>query len=329
MTHATLLDPEALEISEPSVHRSLTVFPVLGDARGPDYITLREAFRLGQIRVTERTGTARVPELEVTNRGHQAILILDGEILEGAKQTRALNTTVLLAPRSQTVLPVSCVEARRWHHTTFAFSDLDAVIPYQVRWAQVESVHQSLRHCGRHRSNQGRVWEEVDKQLDAHEVRSATASMAELYRQRRKELQAYLQALPCHPRQRGMVVAIGGRVIGADILSRPLAYAQVHRRLLKGYASDDLGRPLGEEPTPGIDDARSFLREIVAGDSRHHPGIGLGEEIRTEAARGQGLALVHEGTMVHGVFLGALEATDPRRPRPRREHPIRRRRRLW
>ncbi|MFN2489301.1 MAG: ARPP-1 family domain-containing protein [Actinomycetota bacterium] len=41
--------------------------------------------------------------------------MLDGEHLQGARQSRIMNVTALLAPRSRVTLPVSCVEQGRWH----------------------------------------------------------------------------------------------------------------------------------------------------------------------------------------------------------------------
>ena len=40
--------------------------------------------------------------------------MLDGTELRGGKQTRVLNTTVLLGGRSETRIPVSCIEVGRW-----------------------------------------------------------------------------------------------------------------------------------------------------------------------------------------------------------------------
>jgi hypothetical protein len=41
--------------------------------------------------------------------------LLDGEELIGAKQNRALNLTILAPAKQVIVIPVSCVEAGRWH----------------------------------------------------------------------------------------------------------------------------------------------------------------------------------------------------------------------
>ena len=44
------------------------------------------------------------------------ILILDGEELVGTKQKRAANITMLIPAHSAVVIPISCVERRRWYY---------------------------------------------------------------------------------------------------------------------------------------------------------------------------------------------------------------------
>jgi hypothetical protein len=314
-----------LEIAEPSIHRTLTVFPVLGEDHRPPYVSLHEAFDNRWIEVGEHGDGARVPELEVINTSDHAVLILDGEILLGAKQNRTLNTSVLLAPRSRTTVPVSCVEAGRWHEVSPLFGDANAVLPHRVRWAKSSSVAHALRTGAGHRSDQGRVWSEIEMKLGEHQVHSPSSSMGELFARKQKELEGYLDALPCLQGQCGLIVAVGGTVVGADILSRPSVYAGVHRRLLKGYAAEDLERHAGDPPHLEVANAREFLVEILAGEPAQNPGVGLGREFRFEGRRGQATLLAHEGTVLHGVFLGEQEANE-RDTTLRPERPIFRRR---
>ena len=51
-----------------------------------------------------------------------SVLLYDGEELLGAKQNRILNVTVLAAARSETRIPVSCVEQGRWHARSASFA---------------------------------------------------------------------------------------------------------------------------------------------------------------------------------------------------------------
>ncbi|HQJ94511.1 MAG TPA: hypothetical protein PLT06_06710, partial [Syntrophorhabdaceae bacterium] len=104
------------------VHDNLAVIPLFLDGNGgPSYITLKEALDMGTFIVTEIGEGGNVPELKVINKGDIPVILLDGEELSGAKQNRVLNTTVLIAGMSETVIPVSCTEQGRWSYTTREF----------------------------------------------------------------------------------------------------------------------------------------------------------------------------------------------------------------
>ncbi len=112
-----------IRLDEPQAHQNLFLFPLLGEAaNAPEYLLLEEALARGLVRVTEVSEGGSVPELSLVNEGERPVLLLDGEELVGAKQNRILNLSVLVGPHSRTVIPVSCVEAGRWRHTSEAFA---------------------------------------------------------------------------------------------------------------------------------------------------------------------------------------------------------------
>lgn len=79
---------------------NLAIVPLRGQASyGPAYLTLAEAMAAQTLTITELSTGGSVPELRVRNHAALPVLLLDGEERAGAKQNRALNTTILL-PRS-------------------------------------------------------------------------------------------------------------------------------------------------------------------------------------------------------------------------------------
>ena len=54
-----------------------------------------------------------MPELLVENLGHSRVMFLEDEERVGAKQNRVLNVSGLIGTRSQSRIPVSCVEQGR------------------------------------------------------------------------------------------------------------------------------------------------------------------------------------------------------------------------
>jgi hypothetical protein len=67
----------------------------------------------GLFTVTVVSEGETVPELKVINKGGRAVLLLDGEELSGAKQSRVLNATNLMAAQTEVIIPVSCTEHGR------------------------------------------------------------------------------------------------------------------------------------------------------------------------------------------------------------------------
>ncbi len=116
-------------------HKNMTLYCLLSAHDAPvDFLTLDNALANDALIITEVTEGGSVPELKVSNKSEINVLLLDGEKLVGAKQNRVLNTTILIAPRSETNIPVSCVEQGRWsyraermsasHSPTVAMADL-------------------------------------------------------------------------------------------------------------------------------------------------------------------------------------------------------------
>src|SRR5215813_1441162 len=88
----------------------VTVFPVWADAAPLRGVTTGTSARVD---VSELPDGAQVPRLTVTNRGPKAALLLEGELLEGGWQTRALAFDLLIAPGTSVVADVVCVERGR------------------------------------------------------------------------------------------------------------------------------------------------------------------------------------------------------------------------
>src|SRR6266498_1481531 len=102
-------------------HRGLVIVPSFPRADPKaEYVTLEEALPLG-FRITEVDAAGSVPELLASNPLESPVLLYDGEELLGAKQNRILNVTVLLAAKSDTRIPVSCVEEGRWNARSAEF----------------------------------------------------------------------------------------------------------------------------------------------------------------------------------------------------------------
>ncbi len=289
-----------LRFGERQTFKNMSVFPVMdGAATGPDYLTLHEALEQGLLTVTEVSEGGSVPQLRVKNTADVAVLLLDGEELAGAKQNRVLNTTVLLAAHTETTIPVSCTEAGRWSYATKHFYDSGFVAASGVRRAASRSVTESLEASGEFGSNQMEVWASIDSMSAQAEVLSPTRAMRDVFQAKAAMLEEFVNAFHGVPEQKGLVVCLGSDVIGADVLSRPRAYAVLHPKLVKSYAMEAILQTEPAEAEPGEEAVRGFLAGLASGEARTYDSVGLGTDYRNRGKEAVCSALVHEGCVIH------------------------------
>src|SRR5215469_4930037 len=109
-----------LRLGEPLCSGALTLAPLLpvdGNVkRQTGYLPLEEALRRKLVAISEQA-RARVPELLATSTAETPVILVGGEQVVGGLQNRVFNTTILVAAKSELRIPVTCVEAGRWHES--------------------------------------------------------------------------------------------------------------------------------------------------------------------------------------------------------------------
>ena len=130
-----------LEVGEAVRIGGLTIYPLLGTNQGGlDYLTALEALGGGLVEVSELDQPS-VPSLKVTNLADVPVLFVEGQTLLGGAQNRTMNVTVLVPAKSQTSVPVSCVEAHRWNtRTGRAYRPKSKVAPGSLRSAKIAGL---------------------------------------------------------------------------------------------------------------------------------------------------------------------------------------------
>jgi len=285
-------------LSAAQTHGPLRIFPLLSlEADSRDYVTLREALEQGLAVISELSEGGSIPELKVVNKSKRHILILAGEELRGAKQNRVLNTTVLIAPESELIVPVSCTEAGRWAYRSREFSESGNMMAPSIKAKMTRSVNASFMHGRSARSDQREVWDEIDKLQLNMEMPSPTAAMADVYNGSRHRLEDSLARFPLLEGQCGIYAMFGGRFAGLDVVSRPDAWRHLHAKIVKSYAMDALRF---REPEYLADIHKPDLGELLCNlRFSAYPGIGLGEELRVEKPGITGSALVIDDEIIH------------------------------
>ena len=95
--------------------------------------SVHRAYEKNLLTVEEVCDEGRVNELRLRNFSDECILIMDGDILKGAKQNRVVNTSVVVAPRCEIFIPVSCVEQGRWTYHRNDFMPSEEVAYRKIR----------------------------------------------------------------------------------------------------------------------------------------------------------------------------------------------------
>jgi len=266
---------DCLRILNPIGHRNLTLVPLGGEAiREVDYILGSRAMKDALLTVKEISRSGSVNELSVTNRAERKVLLIDGEELVGAKQNRILNTTVLLSEKTETTIPVSCVEQGRWRYTTAGFTS-GSYSPPKMRAMKSRSVKRSLRREGRASGDQSEVWSAAACLISEHKVSSPTMAMKDVFEIRRRSIDAYIDALEYPIGARGLLAAINGEFIALDMFDKASTLEEVWGRLVAAYAVDALPRASEGSKPFTADGAKSILSYIPHSELSVHSGVCL------------------------------------------------------
>jgi len=290
-----------LSVGEPTVFEHLAAFPLRGAPRAvEDYLTLEQALSSKTARVTEISESGSVPELRFVNDGDTPVLLLDGEELVGAKQNRILNLTILVAPRTEILIPVSCVEQGRWSRRSEEFSAARRTMYARGRAEKMEHVSMAMAMAGggSRRANQGAVWESVMDKAACMDVSSDTGAMSDIYENRQEKLAEYTRAFVPGDGQCGALFCLGGRVAGLELFDRPAVFGALFPALVQSYALDAMeGRLRGGAATR--DALGEFLMEVSETTPQRFDALGMGEDLRFRDTRVSGAALEVEGKLVH------------------------------
>lgn len=288
------------DLGSPQTSAALTVWPLPGEGRGDDYMLLATAVEKGIARVTE-VGGGNVPEIEIVNDGKLPLLGVQGEEYQGAKQNRSLNISILAGP-GKTRIPVTCVEQGRWdrRHGDFKPGKYESS---KIRMKKAVMLSASMKEgvtgMARYIADQGRVWDAVDEVSSSHGVSSPTSALSDVYDSKhvRRDVDDIAGGIDLPPDTRGVVVAIGGHLVAADVFESSGVFTTVWPRMLEGFALSAIGE---KGVPPSAEAAESFVAAPCELDWVAAPSAGLGEDVRWESKQVVATALFWEGRVLHG-----------------------------
>ena len=222
-----------------------------------------------------RNDGAEVNRLVLVNNSKRPLLLLAGEVVSGGKQDRVIGKDRIVPAESDPIdLSVFCVEHGRWVASSEHFGASEAMygavhgVPTvggpvkNVPAPMAIMVQPSVRAKAMGDKNQVAVWDEVSKQKEALVARVAPAAPSEAVAiggvtsyakaNENQEVRKYVddiakpidqsyQSLIHQLRDRnavGVVVAVNGRIIWADIFASTDLLSKYWPKLVRSYASE-------------------------------------------------------------------------------------------
>jgi hypothetical protein len=208
----------------------VTWFPLWTDApAGPALATGTGA----SILVEEVAGHPQVDKLVIANPSASAVLLIEGELLEGGWQHRVLQHDFVLGPGRREIIDVSCVEQGRWHGGTNQVRRARRAAP-RVRTAMTTASAEG---------RQSAVWSQVAEYQESFGA-SPTASLVDhidTYQsgvRQDPDLVARLCRIKPLAAQRGIAYGTGGYPVGLEVFCSEEALGEHLEQILASLLLD-------------------------------------------------------------------------------------------
>jgi hypothetical protein len=308
-------------LGAPKQFRNLTLIPVYDTAAKAtgDYITLDEGLKAKLVFIKESRAGGEVNTLHVTNKGKKPLYLMAGEVVLGGQQDRCLGRDTIIPPgkRNQPVT-VFCVEHGRWNgkgefdRSAKAVASADirasaqegalappAVVTGTVRRGRGAANEQAQQAGGRPAmagigDAQGKVWQKVEEKNAKFKAQNATGTYRGVLEMSAGEAgksvapyeKALNSALGNDVTVVGVVAAINGRVVAADVFGDPGLFRKLWPKLLRSYAADAAEQAsAAKKPMPAVTaaSAKAFLTEASDAKSRTENKSDVSTSLRLES----------------------------------------------
>lgn len=290
-----MIMPE-IELLTPQSHGNIAVIPLKTPKNYLDMLTLKKGIELGLVEVKE-CEQSTVNTLIVKNNAVTPLLLVDGEEVIGGDQNRIINSTMIIAPQSETKVSVSCSERGRWAYKD-EFRSSVHIADYNTRRRKMHAI----RH---NRPVQSEVWASIDSLEERRDFRSPTSAMSESYENKRIDLNEMIKSFEIVDGQTGILIIANGEIKGFEILLNSEIYRDFHEKILKSYLID-----VDDENstfTIDTDMAKAVIGSAMDCEFEQKPSFGLEKSYEFENENGFGKVYEYEDSIVHFSYFKNLE----------------------
>jgi hypothetical protein len=284
---------------------------------GPAYVTLDEALASHWIEIAESTESGQVSKIKIINHSEHMIFLMAGEQLVGCKQNRVLNSSIMVPPKAEMPLAVTCVERGRWGYSSGAFSSAGTSSYYGLRAMMSGHAHQGYRSSGMPVSDQREVWGEVSRKIDAMRSPSRSDAMQDVYRNHAVKLKELEEKVPAPTDCNAAVFVVAGMVVGSDFFDKKETLQKLWPKLIRSCSLDALEQQTQNVRSTSAEDISTWLERSANAAQEPFSSPGLGQDVRIEGEYVLGASLVLDDHPIHMELFHRpkLEKAAPTRER--------------
>jgi len=295
MNKKNIFSTNEIEVIELQTQNNLTVVQIKDTSIHPlGLISIHEAFKNNEVEITEINNDGQVNKVILKNLSSKNILILDGDILEGAKQNRVINTSILVGAKQTVEIPVSCVERGRWNYSSDKFTQSDTIASKNIRFQKAEDIFKHRKHNEESvfMACQSRVWEKVNEDLMCFNLESSTESHSELFDKKRDEFDSVTNNIKLNTEANGLAYFINGKLYGMELFNSKEIYKDYFEKILSSIAMDTR---MNEKQ--GINKDQVAIENVL---EKINNSIVLDKNEKDSIEISKGVCLGDEARLVHG-----------------------------
>lgn len=287
------------------------------------FISLSEAVSLNDITIKEVSESGDVNKVLIINDSEDSVFIMDGDLLKGAKQNRVLNSSILLAPKSESIAPVSCVERGRWNDISSSFSPSDEIATKNIRMDKHDDIYMKGNvQYDKHSVSQSKVWDNVSlsARLLGVDGCSPTESHSDMFNYKRNDFRKHVQSFNANNKANGLAYFIDNKLMGCEFFNRRSIYLNYFDKILTtigtelhsfNYKKNTWTSFFNRDTSLSFDQVYDILYSTFIDfdnnikDVDTCKGIALGDEKRYRDQYNMFYELVFDGHMIHKSLLVA------------------------
>ncbi len=293
---------ESIKISDPLQFQNLTLFAIKGlNNNSLNYLTLSQAYEKNYVEINETSDAGTVSQLLFINKSDIPILILEGEELNGAKQNRIINVSILVPGNIGMVIPVSCCERSRWSYRSSRKFDLSNRMSFsKARRNKLRRVNENWEKGKGATSNQEEVWSDINIKFSKMNVNSHTESMGDFYDSYSQEIEQYVKSFKAEDDDKGIIAAINGKIVSIEFFDKNAVFKNNLGKIIRSLAAD----AIEDKKTSLIvtkNDAEEFVSQICDSKMIELGSLGLGTQYKINAKTHLGQTLLFHTNLIHFV----------------------------